>query len=153
LLLDNLTPEQRRQYAACESFIVTGGESGKLYCIRHGRQQNVGELDANGFPAYMLCFYPSGGLVAGDVMLAQKVALELFEAEAIKVANRFAVSRPHTPPHPTFRVGQQVVCVSEGFLSSPNEYWRKVIMTFPQLYAVYTVREVRRADELTGLCL
>jgi hypothetical protein len=32
---------------------------------------------------------PRGGLAAGDVMLAQKNALELFESEALKVANRF----------------------------------------------------------------
>jgi hypothetical protein len=32
---------------------------------------------------------PQGRLVAGDVMLAQKVALELFENEALRIANRF----------------------------------------------------------------
>jgi hypothetical protein len=35
------------------------------------------------------CFVPSGSLVAGDVMLAQKVALEAFECEALAVAKRF----------------------------------------------------------------
>jgi hypothetical protein len=35
----------------------------------------------------MLCFAPKGYLPIGDIMLAQKIALELFEADAIKVAN------------------------------------------------------------------
>jgi hypothetical protein len=33
------------------------------------------------------CFYPEGRLSKGDVMLAQKVALETFEGEALKIAN------------------------------------------------------------------
>jgi hypothetical protein len=37
------------------------------------------------------CFVPEGGLVAGDVMLAQKIALETNERAALAVANRFAV--------------------------------------------------------------
>jgi hypothetical protein len=35
----------------------------------------------------VLCFVPEGHLPVGDVMLAQKLALESFEVEAIKVAN------------------------------------------------------------------
>jgi hypothetical protein len=35
----------------------------------------------------MLCFAPQGCLPVGDIMLAQKIALELFEADAIKTAN------------------------------------------------------------------
>ena len=35
----------------------------------------------------MLCFEPQGQLPVGDVMLAQKVALELFESKALRVAN------------------------------------------------------------------
>ena len=34
------------------------------------------------------CFFPEGNLVTGDVMLAQKVALELFETDALKIANK-----------------------------------------------------------------
>ena len=33
------------------------------------------------------CFMPQGGLVVGDVLLAQKLSLELFEPEARAVAN------------------------------------------------------------------
>jgi hypothetical protein len=34
-----------------------------------------------------LCFVPGDLLPVGDIMLAQKLALELFEIEALKVAN------------------------------------------------------------------
>jgi hypothetical protein len=35
------------------------------------------------------CFVPYGSLVAGDVVLAQKIALETFEHGALLVAKRF----------------------------------------------------------------
>jgi hypothetical protein len=35
------------------------------------------------------CFVPEGSLVAGDVMLAQKIALETSEYAALAVARRF----------------------------------------------------------------
>ena len=35
------------------------------------------------------CFYPEGNLVRTDNMLAQKLALELFETEALARANKF----------------------------------------------------------------
>ena len=38
----------------------------------------------------LLCFMPEGGLVVGDMMLAQKLALELFESDALEVANKFS---------------------------------------------------------------
>ena len=37
------------------------------------------------------CFVPLGYLVPGDVMLAQKIALETDEVAAVSVANRFPV--------------------------------------------------------------
>jgi hypothetical protein len=49
---------------------------------------NVDVLDEAGKRMHMLCFKPEGRLAIGDVMLAQKIALELFEGEALKVANR-----------------------------------------------------------------
>jgi hypothetical protein len=87
LLRDNLTPTQRGQYAKSGYFEVSGGESGTRYRIRHGSQMNVERLDARGRRACVLCFVPEGRLVIGDIMLAQKIALELFESEAIAVAN------------------------------------------------------------------
>jgi len=89
LLKENLTPEQLQSYEKNQYFEVTGGESGKRYRIRHGRQMNIEQLDAKGNRESGLCALPVGGLVAGDCMLAQKTALELYESEFLKIANRF----------------------------------------------------------------
>jgi len=40
-----------------------------------------------------LCFVPQRSLVSGDVMLAQKIALETDEGDALTVANKFLLSR------------------------------------------------------------
>ncbi len=48
---------------------------------------NVEELDRNGRRVCLLCFVPKGELALGDIMLAQKLALELFEPQALAVAN------------------------------------------------------------------
>ena len=89
LLRENLTPPQRRQYEKYGYFDVTGGKTGKRYRIRHGRQMNIEQLDRNGRRVCGWCFFPQGSLVSGDVMLAQKAALELFEGDALRIANRF----------------------------------------------------------------
>jgi hypothetical protein len=49
---------------------------------------NVDELDTVGDTVCEWCFLPEGKLAAGDVMLAQKIALEMFESPALAVANR-----------------------------------------------------------------
>jgi hypothetical protein len=49
---------------------------------------NVDELDSVGNRVCEWCFLPEGKLAAGDVMLAQKIALETFESQALAVANR-----------------------------------------------------------------
>ena len=89
LLKENLTAAQRQQYEKYGYFDVTGGKTGKRYRIRHGRQMNIEQLDRNGRRVCGWCFFPQGSLVSGDVMLAQKAALELFEADALRIANRF----------------------------------------------------------------
>jgi hypothetical protein len=88
LLIDNLSSVQREQYQTCGYFDVIGGDTGNRYRIRHGYQMNVAEIDQRGRSTHILCFVPSGRLPVGDIMLAQKIALELFEAASIKVANR-----------------------------------------------------------------
>jgi hypothetical protein len=88
LLEQNLSPSQRAQFSEQQYFEVVGGNTGRRYRIRHGRVMNIDLLDQYGVRIGSLCFYPRGGLVAGDIMLAQKLALELFEADALKVANR-----------------------------------------------------------------
>jgi len=54
---------------------------------------NIHELDGAGCPRVGWCFAPKGYLVAGDVMLAQKIALETDERGALAVANRFFLFR------------------------------------------------------------
>ena len=90
LLTQHLTPDQRAQYKSARYFHVVGGTTGTRYRIRHGLQFNVEIVDTKGRCHTCLCFAPTGHLVEGDVMLAQKVALELFESEALRVANRAA---------------------------------------------------------------
>lgn len=89
LLRTWLSPEQRAQFDATRYFEVTGCDSGKRYRIHHGVVTNVHEMDAAGRPKVGWCFAPVGHLVAGDVMLAQKIALETNESGALAAANAF----------------------------------------------------------------
>ena len=84
-----LLPHQLAEFDHSGSFEVVGCNSGKRYRIYRGAAQNVFEIDDAGQPKVCLCFMPSGELVAGDVMLAQKIALETNENGALAVANRF----------------------------------------------------------------
>jgi len=95
LLNAHLTSFQREQLSHFGYFEVQGGESGKRYRIRMGISMNVDELDERGEQICKWCFLPEGRLVVGDVMLAQKVALECFERGALCVANRHGA--PATP--------------------------------------------------------
>jgi hypothetical protein len=83
-----LSPAQLEQYEMHRYFDVIGSDSGATYRIRHSSQMNVERLDHKGSCVQLLCFMPENGLPIGDVMLAQKIALELFESEAIRVANK-----------------------------------------------------------------
>ena len=91
LLKEWLSSEQSAQYDAKSYFEVTGCHSGKRYRISHGISMNIHELDGAGRPRVGWCFAPKGYLVAGDVMLAQKIALETDERGALAVANKFFV--------------------------------------------------------------
>ena len=89
LLLKNLSPRQREQYREFGYFDVTGSDTGRRYRIFHGRFSNIRELGADGRLEIGKCFMPEGDLVAGDCMLAQKIALENRELSALKVALPF----------------------------------------------------------------
>ena len=91
LLRKWLSPEQQAQFDAFRHFDVIGCDTGTRYRIRNGTAPNVHEIDAAGCPVMGWCFVPSGSLVAGDVMLAQKIALETNERAALAVANRFPI--------------------------------------------------------------
>ena len=94
LLREWLSPMQRAQFDASKSFDVVGCDSGRRYRIHYGRVTNVHEIASAGQPVTGWCFVPSGHLVAGDVMLAQKIALETNERATLAVANRFDVQGP-----------------------------------------------------------
>ena len=89
LLQENLSPDQREQHGRFGYFDVVGGNTGKRYRIKYGFQLNVALLDNRGRTKAVLCFAPEANLPAGDVMLAQKLALELFETDTLKIANKF----------------------------------------------------------------
>jgi hypothetical protein len=91
LLKEWLSPEQFAQYGAKSYFDVTGCHSGKQYRTSHGTSMNIHELDGAGLPCAGWCFTLKGDLVAGDVMLAQKIALETDERGALTEANKFFV--------------------------------------------------------------
>jgi hypothetical protein len=95
LLKEWLTPKQRACYERFRYFDVVGSDTGTRYRIHHGTQTNIEELGNTGHQVCKWCFVPDGDLVAGDVMLAQKIALETNERGALSVAHRsFVASGP-----------------------------------------------------------
>jgi hypothetical protein len=89
LMREWLSPAQREQYDTRGHFDVVGSHTGRRYRIRHGTAANVYELDEFDHPLTGWCFMPRDGLPAGDVMLAQKIALESDEQSALAVAKTF----------------------------------------------------------------
>lgn len=89
LLKEWLSPEQLAQYDAHKYFDVIGCHTGRRYRIHHGNGANVVELNDAALPRTGWCFVPNDHLVAGDVMLAQKIALETDERGALAAANNF----------------------------------------------------------------
>ena len=98
LLKSQLTPAQLRQYEEFGWFDVIGGDTGHRFRIYRGDALNVDEYDSTGRCVFRWCirwcFMPTGNLVRGDVLLAQKLALELFESDARSVANIYPSARP-----------------------------------------------------------
>ena len=89
LLREWLSREQLAQYDAHKYFDVIGCHTGRRYRIHHGNGANVVELNDAALPRTGWCFVPNDHLVAGDVMLAQKIALETDEWGALAAANNF----------------------------------------------------------------
>jgi hypothetical protein len=85
-----LSPPQLEHFNAQAHFEVIGCDTGRRYRIKYGAAMNVHELDDEGRVKSGWCFVPQGHLVPGDVMLAQKIALEKFESRALLIAKRFA---------------------------------------------------------------
>lgn len=93
LLKEWLSPKQRACYERFRYFDVVGSDTGTRYRIHHGTQTNIEELGGMGQKICKWCFVPDGDLVAGDVMLAQKIALETNERSALSVAHRSFVAQ------------------------------------------------------------
>jgi hypothetical protein len=91
LLRNWLSPEQLRQLSEKNYFDVVGCHTGTRYRIHYGVTSNVIELDPDGRPLTGRCFLPEGRLGPGDVMLAQKIALETDENTARAVGRPFVV--------------------------------------------------------------
>jgi hypothetical protein len=87
LLRSWLTPEQLDRWNRREEFKVIGGDTGTRYRITYGTVMNVHQLDHTGKPFAQWCFRPEGTLAVGDVLLAQKIALENMERRALALAN------------------------------------------------------------------
>ena len=91
LLRQWLSPDQAEHYEKYQRFEVVGSDTGTHYRISRARTMNVEELAAEGHVTRRWCFAPEGTFATGDVMLAQKIALETFELDALAIAN-------HDPP-------------------------------------------------------
>jgi hypothetical protein len=87
LLRSWLSPEQLAEYDTFGHFVVLGSDTGKRYRISRGCVFNIQELDAGGREYCTWCFAPDG-VPTGDVNLAQKIALENFENQVLRMANR-----------------------------------------------------------------
>jgi hypothetical protein len=87
LLRSWLTPEQDEQWSARGDFDVIGSDTGTRYRITPRAIMNVQQLDEDGRPVARWCFAPEGYFATGDVLLAQKIALETMELKALAIAN------------------------------------------------------------------
>ena len=90
LLLEHLTPEQRRTLDEHKWFIVEGGRSKTKYRIQaeRGLAGNV-DVIVNDRVTHRLCAHCAPNAIPmGDHLLAQKVMLELAEDEFLRIANR-----------------------------------------------------------------
>jgi hypothetical protein len=88
LLRSWLTPQQAKQWDSHKEFYVIGSHTGTRYRIRRATAMNIDELNSRGSVVTQWCFAPQGELAVGDVMLAQKIALETMEWTALASANR-----------------------------------------------------------------
>jgi hypothetical protein len=89
LLCSWLTADQHKQWEGERKFEVIGCDTGRRYRITDSMSMNVLQLDTSGHTIAKFCFLPAGSLALGDVLLAQKVALETMELEALAVANKY----------------------------------------------------------------
>jgi hypothetical protein len=87
LLRSWLTTEQAEQWDTRGNFDVVGSDTGRRYRLTRGTVMNIHELDPSGHTVTQWCFAPDGKLATGDVLLAQKIALENMEQQVLALAN------------------------------------------------------------------
>ena len=93
LLRSWLTPEQDKQWQARREFEVIGCDTGTRYRVTYRAVMNIHQLDPDGRTVAQWCFAPEGGLGPGDILLAQKIALETMERKALALANSQTLMR------------------------------------------------------------
>jgi hypothetical protein len=89
LLREWLSPDQLTQFEAWRYFDVVGSDTGKLYRIHYGSPMNIDELDDRGRPSANFCLEAQITVSPFDLMLAQKIALEADETNALSVARKY----------------------------------------------------------------
>ncbi len=86
LLLAHLSPEQQRDWRRAQYFeLITKGGRYRLY---KGWAGNVALIGENGAEISRYCIHPREVIPEADNLLAQKLMLELEEAEFLRIANR-----------------------------------------------------------------
>jgi hypothetical protein len=85
---DTMTVTEQRFTLHKYGFFEVRGYTAKCYRIHCGRNMNIYEVGTGQTQVAIWCFGPVGHLPLGDVMLAQKLALETDEQAALAVANR-----------------------------------------------------------------
>lgn len=92
LLMENLS-EAQKQTLLHEGYIDVLSQQKNHYRIFIGSAMNIMQLTKEGVPALfnknMLCVVPQGSLPQGDVMLCQKLGLELQELVVMNRGNNF----------------------------------------------------------------
>ena len=123
LLCQWLSAEQLAQFEASRSFEVRGCDTGKHYRIHYGIVSNIVELDKQGGHIRRWCFQPNGVSAIGDVMLAQKIALETYEKKALKIANSSPRARTGTPSVIASSYGLQTLTATVAIASICLAAW------------------------------
>lgn len=91
LLLEHLTPSQRRTLEEKGWFLITGGKSGKIYRLSsRSIAGNVEEMSKEGKALARYCCHLDHRYPTHDHHLAQKIMLEHNEEEFLRLANRSA---------------------------------------------------------------
>jgi hypothetical protein len=120
LLKEWLSPEQISRFESHGYFEVQGSHSSKCYRIRRDRHMNIDELDKDGARVAVWCFGPAGNLPVGDIMLAQKIALETDEQAALVVANRREVAARMSRRHPGLADREAIIGAPIGLCAPPS---------------------------------